>query len=148
MMVFLCMGVAEADLPLQSFSVNPFRVANPNPGVGGGQAPELVDHHRFFLLVCLFLLQGVCFFQRKLNSCQVWNAYFVWWQPSLLFISEESQSKGIVWMYKAFLLQKRNAFACRLWCNSAFCSISFHSFCFSLSASVTVYTTPHFPVCD
>lgn len=58
-MAFLCMGVAEADLPLQSFSVNPFRVANPNPGVGGGQAPELVDHWQI-LFACLPVFAAGC----------------------------------------------------------------------------------------
>lgn len=66
----------------------------------------------------------------------------------LSFLSLRRPEQGIVWAHKAFLLEKRNALACRLWCSSALWSISFHSFCFSLSASVTMYTTPHFPVCD
>lgn len=132
----------------QSFPVNPLHVANPTPGVGGGQAPELVDHwqmifaHLPVFAAWYFLLPEENKFLSGLESllCMM-TAFF----PFYLWTV---QSKGIVWMYKALLLQKRNAFACRLWCNSAFCSISFHSFCFSLSASVTVYTTPHFPVCD
>lgn len=58
MLALLCMGVAEAGLHAHSnpslFILSMWLI----PGVGGGQAPELVTTGRFFLLVCLFLLHG------------------------------------------------------------------------------------------
>lgn len=44
----------------QSFPVNPLHVANPTPGAGGGQAPELVDHWQI-LFACLPVFAAWCF---------------------------------------------------------------------------------------